>query len=67
MEDSNIKSVSIVFMQSTLMSWEVVKVFESRKKAQKFCDEQNKINDPVFDDWGYIEGIYHGLWVMKVE
>jgi hypothetical protein len=60
-------SVFIVFEQSGLMTWTVVKVFDNEQKAKNFCDEQNKINKPEFDDWGYTEGIYHTYSKMEVE
>ena len=59
--------VYIVFEQASLMTWTAVKVFRKEEDAKKYCDDQNVINNPEFDDWGYIEGVYHLYSDMELE
>jgi hypothetical protein len=62
-----IDTVSVVFKQTDLGSFEVTNIFREKKDAEKFCNDQNELNQPEFDDYGYYEGIYHSFQEMKVE
>ena len=59
--------VFIVFEQTSLMTCVVVKVFREEQHAKDFCDQQNAVNKPEFDYWGYTEGIYHSYAGMELE
>lgn len=51
------------------MDWLVVKIFDTEDKAKLFCDEQNEINKPEFDDDGFTPdgGPYHHYYEMELE
>ena len=59
--------VHIVFEQSGLMTWTVVKVFALEQDAKDYCEMQNQINKPEMDSWGYCGGIYHTYSSMELE
>jgi hypothetical protein len=61
------KQIFLVYEQTHLMSWKIVKAFEDEQKAKNYCEEQNKKNNPEFDDWGYVEGVYHNYFPMELE
>lgn len=59
--------VYLVYKQYGLTSWEIAKVFKEEIDAKKFCDDQNEVNKPEFDDFGFYEGVYHTYVRMGVE
>lgn len=59
--------VFLVYKQTDLMTAYVVNVFHEKADAEKFCNDQNELNMPEFDDWGYCEGIYYTFVDMRVE
>jgi hypothetical protein len=62
-----IDTVTLVYKQTDLNSFEVIKAFRDEKEAERFCTNQNDLNLPEFDDYGYCEGVYHNFFTMKVE
>lgn len=59
--------VYIVFAEDDFNSCTAVKVFDSIKKAEKYCESMNAKNNPEMDSWGYVSGVYHSFYVMEVE
>lgn len=61
--------VYIVYEQSGFMTWRTMKVFKDEQKAKDYCEEQNKINKPEYDDYGYVPdgGVHHGYYPMELE
>lgn len=59
--------VFLVYKHTLIDVSYVVKIFKEEKDAADFCDKQNEINKPEFDEWGYVGGVYHTYTWMKVE
>ena len=60
-------TIFLVFEQTSLMTWTVVKTFKEEQNAKDYCDMQNQLNKPEFDSWGYTEGVYHTYSPMELE
>jgi len=62
------EKIYLVYEQSHIFDWKVVKAFKEEQKTKDFCDEKNAINKPIVDDeYGFEEGVYHSYYSMDVE
>lgn len=59
--------IYLVYKQTDIGSWYIVKAFNEESVADKYCKDQNEINLPEFDDYGYYQGVYHYYQEIKVE
>lgn len=59
--------VYLVYKYTDIMFWDVGKVFGKEEDAVKYCEDQNALHKPEFDDWGYCGGVYHTYDVLEVE
>ena len=61
--------IYIVYEQSGFLVWTVVKAFKDEEKAKAYCSDQNAINKPEYDDYGYVPdgGVHHGYYSMELE
>lgn len=62
----NDEVVFVVYKQTDLGTFELLRAYKDLKKAEVFCKKQNDLNLPEFDDYGYVSGIYHNYYEMEV-
>lgn len=59
--------VYLVYEQRHIFDTSIVKIFKEEQDAKDYCEMQNQLNKPEYDDYGYAEGINHGYYTMEVE
>ena len=57
----------VVFEANGLFAFKMVAVYKNEADAKAFCDEQNLINQPEYDDWGHCDGMEHSYTEMELK